>query len=157
MPSQRDLIAAMSGEQKISLLYDRKKESFEKECREFGVGFVDGLTATSLINDVERGVSRREPLLGMMLASAYIYSNGTEAQARHELQTQTEDSQFGALLANEISDRAASIRHLVEECTKLESAYAAVILGRRELDIHYQSDEGDFIDTASTQQLELFD
>ncbi len=118
---------------------------------------VDGLTATSLVNDVERGVSRREPLLGVMLASAYLYLPGTEAQARHELQNQSEETQFSTALANEISDRESSIRRLIEECTKLESAYSAVILGRRELDIPYQSDDSDYVDAATEQQLEMFD
>ena len=43
----------------------------------------------------------------------------------------------------------------MEEFLALESAYSAVILGRKEFDIEYQNDSGEFITYESTEQLEL--
>ena len=157
MPTERELIEAMSDEQRIALVYERTKAHFQKECREFGGGFIDGLIETKLINDVERGTSRREPLIGMLLAASKIYCAGAEGQARFELQAQDEHTQFGVQLTDAISDRAASISTMLEECTELESAYAGLLLGRRELNIHYLNDDGEFVDRADTRQLELFE
>ncbi len=151
----KQLLQQRTNEQKLQLVYSKKAEDFEEDARFFGADFIDGLDDHDIVNDRIARVSKREPVLGMMLALAHLYEAGASAQSRHELQAQSEMSQFAVQITAAASDRAALIKHAVEECLALESAYSAVILGRREFDIEYQNDGGEFLTYETTEQLEL--
>ena len=155
----KHLINQMSYEQKLALIYDKRSEGFNEECRYYGADFIDGLIEHNTINDPAKGVSHREPVMGMLLALANLYESGAGAQSRLELQAQTELSQFAVSITSAISDRAAVIRSAVDDCLVLESAYASVILGRRELDVEFVDSSGTCISYESgesEEQLELF-
>ena len=143
-------------EAKLQLLYSKKAEDFEAETRYFGADFISGLAEHNIINDPVARVSKRENVLGMMIALAYIYDAGAGAQSRHELQAQSEMSQFAVQITSAVSDRAAIIKSCLEELLGLESAYASVLLGRREFNIEYLNDSGEFMSYETTEQLELF-
>lgn len=141
---------------KLQLLYSKKAEDFEEEARYFGADFIEGLADHNIVQDPVAGVSKRENVLGMMIALAYIYDAGAAGQSRHELQAQSEMSQFAVQITSAVSDRASVIKNCLDELLVLESAYSSVILGRREFDIEYLNDSGEFMSYETTEQLELF-
>lgn len=152
----KKVLQERTNQEKLKLLYAKKAENFEIEARHFGADFIDGLSAHNTIQDPVKGISKREPVLGMMLALSSIYEAGTAAQNRHELQAQSEMTQFAVQITSAVSDRTAVIKRMIEECLALESAYASIILGRKELDIEFINDTGEFITYETTEQLELF-
>ena len=151
----KQVLQERTNQEKLKLLYAKKAEDFEIEARYFGADFIDGLSAHNTIQDPVKGISKREPVLGMMLALANIYEAGTSAQARHELQAQSELTQFAVQITAAVSDRAAVIKQMVEECLSLESAYSSIILGRKELDIEFINDTGESMQHPGVEQLEL--
>ena len=152
----KHLISKMSDDQKLALIYDKKAEDFNEQCRFFGGDFIDGMIEHNTIQDPVKGVSHREPVIGMLMALANIYEAGAGAQSRWELQAQTELSQYAVQITTAISDRAAVIRSAVDDCLVLESAYASVILGRKELDVEYVDSSGNCVRYETEEQLELF-
>ena len=151
----KQVLQQRTDEQKLQLVYGKKAQDFEDDARFFGADFIEGLADHEVVNDPIARVSKREPVLGMLMALAHIYEAGTASQSRHELQAQTEMSQFAVQITTAASDRAAVIKSAVQECLLLESAYSSIILGRKEFDIEFQNDSGEFINYETTEQLEL--
>ena len=82
---------------------------------------------------------------GWMSAIATMAEGQLSNQASHELRIQTEETQWGAAIANALHDRALEIRKLAEEMVSLDAGYHAILLGRRCMRVEYQNAEGDFL------------
>ncbi len=132
----------LSAEEICKQAYKGTVDQFFESTRNESVSFIDSCEEASLINDYETGTSRRDVVLGIMLASAKMLESSAAAQARHELQAMTSESQFGAEAANRISDLSAEMMLLVEELIANSCHYQAIITGRRDLDVHFTDAEG---------------
>ncbi len=136
-----EAIAKLSDEEKAATIYDTVRgENFE-EIRGWSVHWLDYLEANNLVNDYQRGYSRLEPVLGMMLISTQLLKQAFETQARIEMQVQDENTQFGMRIADAIADRAISIQETTDELINLTTHYQSVLKGRG-LGLHYQDDYG---------------
>ena len=71
-----------------------------------------------------------------------MMEQSTSGQARHELQAQNEQSQFGMQLADSISDESVDLVAVVDRLINLNCHYNTVLYGRRELNFHYIDSEG---------------
>ena len=132
----------LSDTEQVKVIYQEAVDKFFDETRNEGVSFIDSCEEAQLINDYETQSSRREVVLGIMLASAKMLESSAAAQARHELQSQTEHSQFGVEVANRISDLSAEMMLLVEELITNSCHYQAILTGRQALNVHYTDAEG---------------
>ena len=72
---------------------------------------MDGLSEHDIVNDPIVDVSKRENVLGMMMALAYLYDSGALVQNRHELQAQLEMSQFAVQITSVVSDHVAVFKN----------------------------------------------
>ena len=141
--------------QRMALVYDYQFHDFEEATRHFGADFIDALDRCDAVNDRVNRVAKLENVLGMLLALSTIYDSGSSHQSRMELQGQTEDTQYAVQITSAINDRAAGIKLAVEECLSLQSAYSAVLLGRKEFDVEFLNHEGESVNYETTEQLEL--
>ena len=132
----------LSDTDQVKVIYQEAVDKFFDDIRNEGVSFIDSCEEAQLINNYETQTSRREVILGILLASAKMLESSTAAQARHELQAQTEHSQFGVEVANRISDLSAEMMLLVEELITNSCHYQAILTGRQALNVHYTDAEG---------------
>jgi len=126
---------------KMQVVYEMSgTESFDA-IKYWSLWFIDFLDQNNLINDYARGVSDRAPLLGFLLAGAKLLEQSSEDMARHELQAQTKDTQWGVELADRINDYSASIFTAIDELTTLNCNYESVLKGRQ-MDYHFVDKDG---------------
>ena len=141
--SKRDgLIASRAFTALFKEISERGVEEYFDLVRDHGVAFIDSCIETSLINDHEAKTSKRDVLLGILMAASRMMEQSTSGQARHELQAQNEQSQFGMQLADSISDESVDLVAVVDRLINLNCHYNTVLYGRRELNVHYTDSEG---------------
>ena len=134
-------IARLSPDDKFKMIHNIAKEEAYEEIQRYSLGTIDFLDKHQLVNDYSTGVSRREPMLGILASVARIYSQSTEDQGRRELQTQTEHSQHATELTTYATDLSSALVKIVYEIISIEMEYVAVLKGRR-FGVHYTDDEG---------------
>ena len=126
---------------KMQVVYEMSStESFD-DIKYWSIWFIDFLDQNNLINDYAKGTSNRAPLLGFLLAGAKLLEQSSEDMARHELQAQTKDSQWGVELSTRINDYSASIFTAVDQLTTLNCNYESVLKGRQ-MDYHFTDADG---------------
>ena len=152
----QQVVEAMPQNKKMEYVYKLAVDEMFEEIKLKSVEFIDYCEATGCVNDYERGRGKQETLLGVILVASKMLQQQTEAQARHEMQCLSEETQWGMQLADAISDHAVAIHSAADQVTTLSSHYDAVLKGRR-MDWHFTDEEGDGvpIDDTDTQQLRL--
>ena len=136
-----DIISNLSDEEKSKVLYQMVSNDTAERVRDWSVWMIDFLEREQLVNNYETRTSTRTPALGMMYCISTILSVSAASQARIEMQTMNEGSQYGSLIAEHISDSAKAIKDEVETLVALHGAYESVLYGRRN-QRHYLDDEG---------------
>ncbi len=102
----------------------------------------DYIGGLKIVQDEQRGVANRERLLGWLFALTACYEHSTAVQSKHELQCQTEATQLANTLAHNAHTIAMNLRQTVEEAVGIEAAYAGIIYGRRNSNIHITDMDG---------------
>jgi hypothetical protein len=123
-------------------IYPQLTEEFYNSARDQGIAFLDSCEETGLINNYQTGSSNRDVVLGILLASAKAFQLSADAQTRQEMQACSEESQYGMQIADRISDLSAELVDIVDALMVNSSHYAAVLYGRRILNVHYIDAEG---------------
>lgn len=126
---------------KLKVAYGLAVESNYRKGLAFASEFVMWLDGNGLANDMQSKSGRVDDLISILLATSKLIEAAMAEQARTELQVATEESQFGAELANEMHTFAMQVEKLAEDLTVDIAHYSAVLEGRRN-NIHYTSDEG---------------
>ena len=127
----------------VESFFNQIQEKFIDDAISHSQYCVDFMEYAGLINS-----STKEPrrcITGWMLALSNLNEQQLSNQASHELRVQVEETQFGANVANELHSKALEIRTLCKEMLALDSYYSAVISGRKNMDVEYQDEEGNFI------------
>ena len=145
-------IARLSPEDKFKIIHHRAKDKAFEEIQKYSLGTIDFLDANELVNDYSTGVSRREPMLGILTAVSRLYAQSTDDQGRRELQAQTKETQHACELTTYATDLASALVKIVREIAAVELEYAAVLEGRR-FSVHYTDDEGTHV-PYSTEEVE---
>ncbi len=122
-----------------------------KEEAAIAIDYVDNL---GIANDETHRRGNRERLLGWMMCLATCYEMGSASQARSELQVVSEQTKFGADLANQIHSLALDIKGKVDDILHFEAAYCAVLHARKHFNTHYLNDDGENIG-FSDRELEI--
>ena len=94
-----------------------------------------------LVNDYEKQVSKPAQTMGMLNLGVTMIMQVFAKQARHEMQAQTGDTQWGMQLADAINDKAIGIQSELQELTTLVCHYQACLVGRR-MGIHFLDEDG---------------
>jgi len=101
----------------------------------------DFIDTQNLLNDNERGTSRRELVTGFLRTMALLYQQSADDMSRAELQTQTKDSQYAVKLSEEASVLADALNKLVSQIIQCDANYMAVLAGRQS-SWHYVDSDG---------------
>ena len=134
-------VASLSTEDKFRIIYRCALRDFEEEISDNGLGFVDWLDANQIVNDYERGCSRRQPVLGMMNALAALLVQSSAVQARQEMQSLSEGTQYGMKLAEKSNEFSVALQATLQDLIALEAHYNCVLTGRR-MGVHFLDEEG---------------
>ena len=134
-------VEALSPEDKMRIVYQCALDEFEEAIRAEGIRFVDWLDDNGVINDYQRGCSRREPVMGMLSALSIMLKESSEIQARQEMQACSEGSEFGMRVAEKVNELAVELHDLVADLSTLEAHYHAILKGRQ-MDCHFTDQEG---------------
>ena len=136
-------IDALSEQEVFALAHAGHRADVITQCQHESNIFLGELDRASFVYNKETGEVNRNILLGQMFALAMSYCNAAEQQARQELQTQTEHSQYGMGLSSYLSDEAVVLKRVVEDLIINESYYGAVLKGRKD-GVHYLNMDGEF-------------
>ena len=152
----QQVVEAMPQDQKMKYVYTLATEEMFEEIKLKSLEFIDYCEHTGCVNDLERGVGRQESLVGVILVATKMLQQQAEAQARHEMQCLSEETQWGMQIADSISDHSVAISSAADQLSTLSSHYAAVLKGRR-MGWHFTNEEGAGvpIDGEDTEQLRL--
>ena len=123
-------------------IYPQLTEQFFNSAKDQGIAFLDSCDETGLINDYKTQTSNRDVVLGILLACAKCFQLSADNQTRQEMQACNEESQYGMQIADRISDLSAELVDIVDALMVNSSHYAAVMYGRRVLNVHYTDAEG---------------
>ena len=88
-----ELISQMDTATKQKYLYDRAVECHFQNVKAETVSLLDWIDDNHYVNDIERGVSRRDRMLAMLQISALLLKQSCQVHARQELQCQNEMTQ----------------------------------------------------------------
>ena len=145
-------IKALNAEDKMRIVYQCALDEFEEAIRAEGIRFVDWLDDNSVINDYQRGCSRREPVMGMLYALSIMLKESSEIQARQEMQACSEGSEFGMKIAERVNELAVELHEIVADLNTLEAHYYAILKGRQ-MNAHFTDEEGTHV-PYSDEELE---
>ena len=137
-------IDALSEQEVFALAHAGHRADVITECQRESNVFLGELERANFVFNPETGEVNRKILLGQMFALAVSYCEATDQQARQELQTQTEHSQYGMGLSSYLSDEAVVLKRVVEDLIINESYYGAVLKGRED-QVHYLDMDGKFV------------
>ena len=137
-------IDALSEQEVFALAHAGHRADVIAECQRESNIFLGELDRANFVYNKETGEVNRNILLGQMFALVMTYCTAAEQQARQELQTQTEHSQYGMGLSSYLSDEAVVLKRVVEDLIINESYYVAVLKGRKD-QVHYLDMDGKFV------------
>ena len=139
-----ELVSQMDAATKQKYLYDRAVECHFQNVKAETVSLLDWIDDNHYVNDIERGVSRRDRMLAMLQISALLLKQSCQVHARQELQCQNEVTQWGMKLSNTEDDLITYINESVQDLVTYDSHYTAVLDGRKR-QVHYTDGEGSFL------------
>ena len=147
-------INALSEQEVFALAHAGHRSDVITECQKESNVFLGELDRANFVYNQETGEVNRNILLGQMFALVMSYCHAAEQQARQELQTQTEHSQYGMGLASYLSDEAVVLKRVVEDLIINESYYGAVLKGRKD-QVHYLDMDGKFVPFTEEEVAEV--
>lgn len=119
---------------------------FRESASEHAQDAINYLEETGIVNNHYTGeYNGRQGLAGWTLAITTLNEAQLARQASTELRIQVEETQLAAEVVNALHDKALDMRKLASEMYDLEGIYAAILLGRRIMDVEYQYTDGSFI------------
>lgn len=134
-------VANLSYEEKMRMVFGTEGEKVFERIKKASVATLEFCEDHGLLNDYERQTFKRDEALGILRAVGKAYELSTESLARQELQAMSEQTQFGAKVANEINDLARELSQVLDELTHYDCLYAGILRGRQ-MNTHYLDDEG---------------
>ncbi len=145
---------ALSEDKQREYEYGVVKGLFIRKAREEAAIAIDYVDHLGIANDELHRKGNRERLLGWMMCLSCCYEMGSATQARSELQVVSEQTKFGADLANQIHSLALDIKGKMDDILHLEAAYCAVLHARKHYNTHYLNDDGESVG-YSEKELEI--
>ena len=145
----------MPRDQKMKYVHNLSTTECYDEIKYWSLWFLDFVEANGLVNDLEAGVGKQEPVVGILLAASKMLQMQTEGMARQEMQVLSEETKWGMQLSNALSDYAHEIFKACDAVANISPHYSTILRGRR-MDWHYTDDEGNGIEVdREAQQLRL--
>ena len=127
--------------EKMEIVFALTRKDYYSDVQWWSMWLLDFIEAQNLINDYERGTSRRELVTGFLRTMALLYQQSADDMSRAELQTQTVDSQYAVKLSEEASVLADALNKLVSQIIQCDADYVAVLNGRKS-HWHYTDENG---------------
>jgi len=131
----------LDADKKYQLVHSLLIKEFFDDTKEWSLSFIDWIDRNQIINDYSEHRSRVEPAIGMMRMLSTCLQQAYEHQARQEMQSQDETSQWGMRLAEDLSDRSNELAQIVEELSTVAGHYDAVLKGRR-MGVEFTDEDG---------------
>jgi len=145
-----ETVNSLPVELKMKIVYElRKDETFEDQ-KYWAIWLIDLMDQYNLVNDYTAGTSKREVVVGFLLAVAGMYSQSADLMYRAELQTQTERSQFGLSLAEQAHEYSEALTEIATGIRSIDCAYNGILKGRQ-CDFHFTDDEGAGVSYAAEE------
>lgn len=145
-------VSRLSPEQKMRMVYGTAMAQFVEDVQETSIQTLDFCIDNGLLNDHESKTFRRDQCLGILSCIAKTYLLSTEQATRQELQCMSEYTEFASRIAGATNTAANSMIALLEKLIQLDSAYTAILTGRK-MNVHFINDDGDH-EPFSDQELE---
>ncbi len=131
----------LDADKKYQLVYSLLNKEYFDTTKEWSLGFIDWIDRNQIINNYNEQRSQLEPALGMMRMLSTCLQQAYEFQARQEMQSQDESSQWGMRLAEDLSDRSNELAQLVDELSLVAGHYDSVLKGRR-MGVEFVDEDG---------------
>ena len=116
----------MPREEQYRVLTEVYRELFFNDIKQWSAHAIDVLEAIG-INDYESNHARIEVVLGYLHTCGLLMQQTFETQHRQELQCMTEDTQFGAQLAESIYDLSDQINKNISDLITVHTYYDALL------------------------------
>ena len=139
-----DKVKALSTEDKYRLIHNIELSEHYGEIKVYSLKFIDWLEQGGLVNNYKTQSSRLEPILGMLNTIGTMLDQTLSIQTRHEMQCQSEETQWAMSIADAMYDKSNEVKKLANELASLSAHYSACLMGRR-LNVNYIGSDGEMI------------
>ena len=135
--------------EQLKELYPQMVHGFFEDIRSRACDCLDFGEAHELWQSLSNNVGATRNITGWMMALATLEEMQASGQARWEMVSSGEHTQYAVQLANTIHDLAMQMKSLALDLASYKAHYLALVTGRRVLDINYTTTDGDFVENSA--------